>query len=90
LYTATLPASELAGWKDEGTVSFEKAEETQTSGDKLERFGASMPAGLLEQFDSLVAKRGYGNRSEAIRDLVRDTLVDGGMGVKRATRLLGL
>ena len=44
---------------------------------KLARFGVTMDEGLLEQFDVLVARRGAAtNRSEAIRDLVRDALVD--------------
>ena len=43
----------------------------------LARFGVAMDAGLLDRFDALVARRGTGvNRSEAIRDLVRDALVD--------------
>ena len=43
----------------------------------LARFGVAMDAGLLGRFDALVARRGSGaNRSEAIRDLVRDALVD--------------
>jgi CopG family transcriptional regulator, nickel-responsive regulator len=39
------------------------------------RFGVSMDAALLERFDKHIQDRGYGNRSEAIRDLVRDSLV---------------
>jgi len=36
-----------------------------------------MPVELLMQFDNLVARRGLAkNRSEVIRDLVRETLVD--------------
>ncbi|NMB25717.1 MAG: nickel-responsive transcriptional regulator NikR [Firmicutes bacterium] len=42
---------------------------------KVARFGVSMSPRLLEQFDELVQERGYANRSEAIRDLVRDALV---------------
>jgi CopG family nickel-responsive transcriptional regulator len=41
----------------------------------LKRFGVSVAADLLEGFDELVASRGYANRSEAIRDLIRDALV---------------
>lgn len=33
-----------------------------------------MEEGLLRAFDALIAKKGYGNRSEAIRDLVREAL----------------
>jgi CopG family nickel-responsive transcriptional regulator len=41
----------------------------------LIRFGISLESELLESFDSLAAQRGYGNRSEAVRDLMRDALV---------------
>jgi len=41
----------------------------------LERFTISMDRRLLAQFDQLNAKAGYANRSEAIRDLIRDRLV---------------
>lgn len=43
---------------------------------KLERFGVSMPSDLLREFDEAIAARGYTNRSEAIRDIVRDYLVE--------------
>jgi len=39
------------------------------------RFGVAMEKGLLEKFDRLILNRGYANRSEAIRDLVREDLV---------------
>jgi len=39
------------------------------------RFGVSMDSGLLESFDKLIHAKGYQNRSEAIRDMVRDRLV---------------
>jgi CopG family nickel-responsive transcriptional regulator len=38
---------------------------------ELKRFGVSIPAGLLEEFDRLVADKGYIGRSEAIRDAMR-------------------
>ncbi len=37
----------------------------------LVRFGVSLEEELLESFDSLSAERGYSNRSEALRDLMR-------------------
>ncbi len=44
---------------------------------KLVRFGVAMDEDLLERFDVLVARRGTAaNRSEAVRDLVRDALVE--------------
>jgi CopG family transcriptional regulator, nickel-responsive regulator len=42
----------------------------------LTRFGISIDAGLLESFDRLLEKKGYRNRSEAIRDLIRAALVE--------------
>ena len=41
----------------------------------LKRFGVSMEGNLLRKFDHLVKQRGYENRSEAVRDLVRDALI---------------
>jgi CopG family nickel-responsive transcriptional regulator len=41
----------------------------------IKRFGVSLDSLLLERFDKLIAKKGYPNRSEAIRDLIRDSLV---------------
>ena len=41
----------------------------------LERIGISLEDDLLAQFDRLSAAKGYVNRSEAIRDLIRDALV---------------
>ncbi|HEY9188159.1 MAG TPA: nickel-responsive transcriptional regulator NikR [Bacteroidota bacterium] len=42
----------------------------------LTRFGVSMDDDLLRKFDHLIEKKGYSNRSEAIRDLVRDKFVE--------------
>ncbi|MBC7288633.1 MAG: nickel-responsive transcriptional regulator NikR [Armatimonadetes bacterium] len=41
----------------------------------VERFGVSMEEELLRAFDELITRKGYRNRSEAIRDLIRDFLV---------------
>jgi len=41
----------------------------------VERVGISLEVELLKQFDRLIAHKGYVNRSEAIRDLIRDSLV---------------
>lgn len=40
----------------------------------LVRFGVAMDRELLGRFDQLVERRGYQNRSEALRDLVRKEL----------------
>jgi CopG family nickel-responsive transcriptional regulator len=45
-------------------------------GKELARFGVSFDSELLERFDELISSKGYKNRSEAIRDLVRDYLVE--------------
>ncbi|NLC56605.1 MAG: nickel-responsive transcriptional regulator NikR [Armatimonadetes bacterium] len=42
----------------------------------VERFGVSMAPDLLKRFDEAITARGYSNRSEAIRDIVRDFLVE--------------
>jgi CopG family nickel-responsive transcriptional regulator len=39
------------------------------------RFGISLEEGLLREFDRHIAGKGYGNRSDAIRGLIRDALV---------------
>ncbi|MHC4842371.1 MAG: nickel-responsive transcriptional regulator NikR [Planctomycetota bacterium] len=43
---------------------------------KTERIGVSIEDNLLAQFDKLIAQKGYKNRSEAIRDLIRSHLSD--------------
>jgi CopG family nickel-responsive transcriptional regulator len=43
---------------------------------ELVRFGVAIDGDLLEKFDERLGKRGYSNRSEAIRDLIRDDLVE--------------
>jgi len=39
------------------------------------RFGVSLDGELLDKFDEFIEEKGYQNRSEAIRDLIRDRLV---------------
>jgi CopG family nickel-responsive transcriptional regulator len=41
----------------------------------ITRFGISMDGKLLDRFDGFIAEHGYSSRSEAIRDLVRDRLI---------------
>ena len=40
------------------------------------RFGVSLDVRLLKRFDNVISRKGYANRSEAIRDLIRDSLVE--------------
>jgi CopG family nickel-responsive transcriptional regulator len=42
---------------------------------KLVRFGISLDSQLLKEFDTLIKEKEYVNRSEAIRDLIRDLLI---------------
>lgn len=42
--------------------------------EQIERIGVSLDKNLLSMFDKLIAKQGYQNRSEAIRDLIRRRL----------------
>jgi CopG family transcriptional regulator, nickel-responsive regulator len=43
---------------------------------ELSRIGVAIDSDLLEKFDELIARRGYSNRSEAFRDLIRGELVE--------------
>ena len=43
---------------------------------ELARFGISIDKKLLESFDQLITNKGYDNRSEAIRDMIRNALVE--------------
>jgi CopG family transcriptional regulator, nickel-responsive regulator len=42
----------------------------------LSRIGVAIDSDLLKKFDRLITRRGYTNRSEAFRDLIRDELVE--------------
>lgn len=42
---------------------------------KTARFAVSLDRELLESFDRVIEDQGYSNRSEAVRDLIRDKLV---------------
>ena len=42
----------------------------------LTRFGVSIDSQLIKKFDALVGRKGYATRSEAIRDMIRDSLVE--------------
>ena len=42
----------------------------------LSRIGVSIDSALLSRFDSYISDKGYDNRSEAFRDLIRDQLVN--------------
>ena len=44
--------------------------------DMLKRFSVSLEEHLLKQFDDSITQHGYSNRSEAIRDLIREKLIN--------------
>ena len=50
----------------------------------LYRFGISLEKSLIDAFDRMIAAEQYPNRSEAIRDLIREKLVRKGLGDDRA------
>ena len=43
---------------------------------ELSRIGVAIDSKLLAKFDEHIARRGYTNRSEAFRDLIRDELIE--------------
>ncbi len=43
---------------------------------RVVRFGISIEPELLEKFDRLIKNKNYANRSEAIRDLIRKSLIE--------------
>jgi CopG family transcriptional regulator, nickel-responsive regulator len=50
----------------------------------LERVSLAIERDLIERFDALIARDGKANRSEAIRDLIRNRLVEEEVGQGRA------
>lgn len=52
--------------------------------EELYRFGVSIEQSLIDKFDNYLSKRGYYNRSEAIRDLVRELLAKEKVEIKNA------
>src|SRR5438445_9781587 len=59
-----------------GSASAGRREGRDTAVDHVDRFGVSMDPELLTAFDQLTRRRGYKSRSEAIRDIVRNALVE--------------
>jgi len=43
---------------------------------EISRFGVSIDSQLIKKFDALIGRKGYATRSEAIRDMIRETLVE--------------
>lgn len=53
------------------------------------RFGVSIEQDLLENFDRLIAERRYATRSEALRDLIREALIQQKIEDETRTPALG-
>lgn len=53
------------------------------------RFGVSIEQDLLENFDRLNGERGYATRSEALRDLIRESLIQQRIAGESDTQVLG-
>lgn len=49
----------------------------------VERFGVSIEKELLAKFDAMIKDKGYANRSEAIRDLIRDALLEAASEIEK-------
>jgi CopG family nickel-responsive transcriptional regulator len=45
-------------------------------GEKLTRFSITIPEELLEYLDSKVVNKGYSSRSEFIRDMIREKIIE--------------
>ncbi len=56
---------------------------------KVIRFGVSIEEDLLEGFDALIEKKGYANRSEALRNLIRGMLLDAEIQEQPETEVIG-
>jgi CopG family nickel-responsive transcriptional regulator len=46
-----------------------------TMTERIKRFGVSIKPELLDKFDKNIKKKGYNNRSEAIRDIIRKSII---------------
>ena len=49
----------------------------------VERVGVSFEPELLSKFDAMIESKGYTNRSEAIRDLVRKSLIESEIEIEK-------
>ncbi len=68
-------------------MGFSKFEVKKMS--NLIRFGVSIEKDLSDNFDNLIAEKGYATRSEALRDLIRDALIEQKIDSHSETHALG-
>jgi len=64
-----------------------KAKERRTR-EKAERISISLPKKLVEKFDALIKEKKYTHRSEAIRDLIREFIIEG-RWEKKSEKVIG-
>lgn len=55
----------------------------------IERFSVSMSRDLLDKFDAFIKRRGYVSRSEAIRMLIRDALIEDTISTDPGSEVFG-
>lgn len=53
-----------------------KIDKKQDNRDSIIRFSVSLPLGLLDELDNRITQNGYTSRSELIRDMIREKLID--------------
>ena len=57
--------------------------------ERVTRFGVAIEPELLKEFDSLIEHKGYANRSEAIRTLIRALLLESGVRERGESEVIG-
>lgn len=63
---------------------------TDNSHGKIQRIGVSLESDLLCEFDTFITKQGYTNRSEAIRDLIREKLISEKLASPQTTAIAAI
>ena len=58
--------------------------------ENMQRVGISIEDGLLKQFDEFIEKQEYANRSEALRDLIREKLMADKLDNPRTKAIAGI
>lgn len=69
--------------------NLEKANLNHKKMSELVRFGVSIDQDLLENYDRLITERGYATRSEALRDLIREALIQQKIETQSEVHALG-
>jgi len=61
--------------------------EMKTKDEQVARIAVSLPPKLLEEFDGIVRRMGYANRSEAIRDAIRHYMLKNALSNEKGKRI---